>query len=183
MFENSPSRSTRSVGSAGGSNGSRPLNASNSANARSSANEQETTPVSSPSVNRTETTHQPSASFARSAKRGSSHRSTTAKKLLAATAVTAAAIKSAASDPSSSGNFFEHISHDLRAERFFQVAQHVEPSDLVAPRRRSVGRDHDAGEAPPPRIGGELAQQLDPGHHRHVDVGEQQLHLARFQDR
>ena len=78
--------------------------------------------------------------------------------------------------------FFEDISQYLRAERLFEITADVEAGGFLAARRRAVGRDDHAGEAAPAIVGGERPQQLGAAHHRHVDVGQEQLHVGGLEN-
>src|SRR5579872_252819 len=188
MFENSPARSWIWASAGAGSSGSRPVNASKSVCARFSGNVHDIDPASDPSSNRTVATSQRGTRSASASNERSSRGSATAKKLCSATRRTAT--KTAAADSGSIsfgtpavGDFIEDISEHLRTERFFEIAGDVEVGRLLAARRRAVGGNDHAAQAAPAVVQGNLAQHLGAAHHRHVDVGEQQLDVIRLEQR
>src|SRR5215831_6440083 len=186
MFENSPTRSWTSSGPGSGSDGSRPANASKRLRASVSGIVHATEPLSVPCSNRTVATSHDGTCAACAANARSSPGSATAKKLFSATLRTASNIADAVSGSLSFGKlivgeFVEDISQYLRAERFLEIATDVELFGLFAPYRRAVRRNDYAVQVAPAIVERDLAEHLGAVHHRHVDVGEEQMDLVLFQ--
>src|SRR5215831_573180 len=183
MFENSPTRSCTSSAPGSGSDGSRPANASNRPRASEVGIVQETEPFKAPCSNRTVATSHDVTAAACAANDRSSPGSATAKKLCSATLRTASNIADAVSGSLSFGKlivgeFVEDISQYLRAERFLEIATDVELFGFLAAYRRAVRRNDYAVQVAPPVVERDLTQHLGAVHHRHVDVGEQQMNVV-----